>query len=440
MRFLERATLATLTAALACAPVAVPTTPPVAAAATSFDVAGIPVIFKPVTANDVVAVSLFLKGGSANLSAQNAGIESLIGLVAPKGTEKYDKDAFTALATRTGTSVGGSATFDFSVLQAQGVRQHWDTMWDLFTQAALHPTFPEQEVATARGQLLNSLRQQTDNPDQYLSLLGDSVVYGGHAYAILPQGTVASVTGLTRGALVSWHRERLSKENLLLVVAGNVSRADLEAKVAQAFGSLPARGGAAVALPPATALTPDVVVVTRQIPTNYIAGYYAAPAPSHPDYAAFRVATSILSDRLFEEVRTKRNLSYAANARLFDRRANVGRIYVTAVAPDTAVRVMLAEVQRMQREPVAADLLAEKISVLLTQYWMAQETNSSQAMQLGFWELSGGGWRNAFDLPARLRAVTPADVQQAAQRYLRNARFVVIGDPAKIQRELFTSM
>jgi zinc protease len=265
-------------------------------------------------------------------------------------------------------------------------------------------------------------------------------VYAGHAYAVLPQGTVASVTALTRDALVNWHRQRLSKENLLLVVVGNVNRADLEAKVAAAFGSLPSTGGAAATLPPAPSLTPDVLVVSRQIPTNYIAGYYAAPSPSHPDYAAFRVATSILSDRLFEEVRTKRNLSYAANARFFDRRANIGRIYVTAVQPDTAVRVMLSEVQRLQREPVAADLLAEKISVLLTQFWMSQETNSNQAAQLGFWELSGGGWENLYNLTARIRAVTPADVQAAAQRYLRNARFVVIGDPAKIERGLFTSM
>ena len=44
---------------------------------------------------------------------------------------------------------------------------------------------------------------------------------------------------------------------------------------------LPATGGTAATLAAMPTLTPDVLVVSRQIPTNYIAGYYAAPPPSH---------------------------------------------------------------------------------------------------------------------------------------------------------------
>jgi zinc protease len=405
-----------------------------------FSAAGVPVIFKSVRANDVVAVRLYLKGGSANLSAATAGIESFIADLGERGTEKYDKDTFTALATRTGTSIGGSAAYDYSVFVAQGVRQHWDTMWDLFTQATLQPTLPPAEVEIVRGQLLNAIRQQQDDPDSYLSLLGDSVVYAGHAYAALPSGTATSVAALTRDQLNEWRRTRMTKENLLVVVVGNVSRVDLENKIAASFGQLPERGGTAVTLRPLVPITKDVLIIERQLPTNYIAGYYAAPAPSEADYPAFRVASSILSNRLFEEVRTKRNLSYAVAARLFDRRSNVGQIYVTAVNPDTTLRVMLAEVRRLQTEPVPADIVGERVSVLVTQYWLGQETNMNQAAQLGIFELVGGGWENLYTYANRLRAVTPANIQRVAQQYMRNARFVVIGDPTKIPRELFTSL
>src|SRR5688572_33149868 len=67
-------------------------------------VAGIPVIHKRVTANDVVAVQVYLKGGSAALTPDKAGIENLLGAVITKGTTKYDKDKFNAIATSTGTS------------------------------------------------------------------------------------------------------------------------------------------------------------------------------------------------------------------------------------------------------------------------------------------------------------------------------------------------
>lgn len=63
-----------------------------------------------------------------------------------------------------------------------------------------------------------------------------------------------------------------------------------------------------------------------------------------------------------------------------------------------------------------------------------------QAQLLGVWELTGGGWRNGLTFVDRMRAVTPAEIQSVAKKYLRNARFVVVGDPKKIDRGLFVSM
>jgi zinc protease len=404
-----------------------------------FTAGGIPVIFKPITANEVIAVRLYLKGGSAAQTAETAGIERLVTALATRGTQKYSKEEFANRATATGTQVGGEVNFDFSVFTGQAVRQNWDEAWDLFTQAALHPTFPEAEVTQVKGQMLNSLRQRRDDPDALLTLLGDSVLYAGSPLAVDPLGTPASIQRLTRDDLSRWHATRLTKANLLLVVVGNVDRADLERKVAQAFGSLPATGGVV----PRTVVAPrgkgEVVIETRPLPTNYIAGMFRTPSPADPDYAATRVALYILHNRLFEEVRTKRNLSYAVAAAIAQRASNFGRLYVTAVSPDTTLGVMLAEVRRLQQEPVTAKQLKENVNVLATSYWTGQLTNMGQAAQLGLFELVGGGWERAISFAEELDRVTPQDVQRVAQRYLRDGRFVVVGDPTKIDRTLFSS-
>ena len=201
------------------------------AQAAKFTVAGIPVIFKPVTANDVVAVRLYLKGGAENLTAQNAGIETMMLAASTQGTSKYSKDAFADLSTLTGTNIGEETTMDFSVLTMQSVRQKWGTAWDLFTQAALHPTFPASEVEIVRGQMIDAVKRRADDPDTYLNYLADSSFYSGHPYSAVPAGTEASLAAITRDALAAWHKARMTKENLLLVVVGNVPRADLEAKV-----------------------------------------------------------------------------------------------------------------------------------------------------------------------------------------------------------------
>jgi predicted Zn-dependent peptidase len=38
----------------------------------------------------------------------------------------------------------------------------------------------------------------------------------------------------------------------------------------------------------------------------------------------------------------------------------------------------------------------------------------------------------------KLSAVTPADVQRVAQKYMRNIRFVVLGNPKSVDPKVFT--
>ena len=405
-----------------------------------FEVAGIPVIFKPVRANDVIAVRMYLKGGSANLTAANAGIEALMLETADKGTAKYSKDAFNEKAVATGTNIGSAAGVDYSVLTLQAIRQHWETAWDLFSQAALHPTFPSAELELVRAQMINGVKRIADDPDSYLTYLADSMLYVGHPYAVRPGGTVASLTGITRAAIEQWHKTRMTKENLVIVVVGNVNRADLTQKIAAAFGSLPGKGGAAVRTTALGTITPELFTVKRELPTNYITGYFAAPSPADPDYAAFRVAIDVLGDRLFEEVRTKRNLTYAVGAGLETRVANRGRLYVTAVQPDTTIRVIFTEVRRLQNEPIPPRTLAENVNVFLTNFWAGQQTAMGQAQQLGLFELAGGGYQNLARFVENVKRVAPADVERVAKRYLTRARFVVIGDPTKVTRTVILGL
>jgi zinc protease len=409
------------------------------AGTTKFSVAGIPVIFKPVRANDVVAVRLYLRGGSGNLTPATAGIEALMLEAAQQGTAKYEKDALNERLVETGTTISGEAGYDYSVLALRGVRQHWNEAWDLFSQVALNPTFPESEVELVRARMLDQVKRIPDDPDSYLSYLADSSFYAGHAYAVPPGGTPQSIAGIQRAALGDWHRRRFTKENLLVVVVGNVSRADVAAKVAATFGKLPATGGRAVRPAALRPVTRDVLLLKRELPTNYITGYFSAPAPGHADYAALRVATDILSNRLFEEVRTKRNLTYAVGAGLGNRATNRGSLYVTAVAPDTTLKVIFSEVRRLQSEPLSRSRLAENVNTFITRFWLGQQSSMGQAAQLGAFELVGGGWQNVYRFVDAVRRVTPADVQRVAGKYMQRARFAVIGDPTKVDRALITS-
>jgi zinc protease len=230
----------------------------------------------------------------------------------------------------------------------------------------------------------------------------------------------------------------MQSSRLLLVLVGDLDAARVRAEINASFGKLPRGDYRPAPLPPLAFKAATVDVTQRAIPTNYIQGVFAAPPLSAEDYYAMRVASSLLQDRVMIEVRYKRNLSYAPEAFLRTQGANLGGISVSAVDANQAVSVMLFEISKMQREAAPNSEIGGVISGFLTRHYMGQETNSAQAGDLAIYELIGGGWRNSLTFLERLRAVTPKDVQRVAQKYMHNIRFVVLGDPARIDKNVFT--
>jgi predicted Zn-dependent peptidase len=82
----------------------------------SFDVNGLKVIFKQNTANDILSVNMYFKGGVVNLNEDQAGLESLTLIVAQKATKNYPKDKLNATLERLNTQINSNADLDYSRL------------------------------------------------------------------------------------------------------------------------------------------------------------------------------------------------------------------------------------------------------------------------------------------------------------------------------------
>jgi zinc protease len=410
-----------------------------AALVTEFDVNGLKVIVKRRAGSQTVAAGLFLRGGSRNITAENAGIESLMLDVATEASLNFPRERLRAELARMGTVMGASENYDYSVLSLTSTRQNFDSSWDIFADVALRPSFTKEDFELVKSRKVSGLRDDSDDPDTYLQRLQEKVAYTGHPYLNRPQGTAESVARLTLEDVRRYHQQAMQTSRLMLVIVGDLDPATLRASIAASFGKLPRGNYVSNPVPPLSFAAPTVEVTQRGLPTNYIQGLFTAPSLTADDIHAMQIASSILQDRVFEEVRVKRNLSYAPSAFLSSQGANVGGIYVTAVDANQAVRVMLDEIKRLQTQPIDQQDITGVVAQYLTKYYLSQETNAAQAANLAEYELIGGGWRRSFDMLSHLRAVSPADVQHAAQKYMRNIRFVVIGDPQRIDKSVFTS-
>ena len=405
-------------------------------AVAEFTVNGLRVLVKQRPTSQTVAVGLFVRGGARNLTAANAGIEALTLDLATESSENFPRELLRRELSRTASALSYGVNRDYSVFTLATTRQYFDRSWQTFVDAALHPSLSPEDFNLVKQRRLSNLSDDEDNPDSLLALLGARVAYAGHPYSNDPRGTTETVTRLTLEDLRNYHRQILETSRLLLVIVGDIDPAEIQRK-ASAFSKLPVGTYQPPPVPTLSFAAPTLAVTTRQLPTNYIQGTYAAPSLTSPDIYAMRVATAILRNRLFEEVRMKRSLSYAPDAFLNEFAANSGGIYVTAVDANQAMQVMLNEISKLQSENVSAEEIKAQAQSFLTGHYLDQETNAAQAGELAKYELVGGGWRNSGVLLDRLRAVTPQDVRRVANTYMRNLQFIVVGDPAKIDRKIF---
>lgn len=408
-----------------------------AALVTEFDVNGLKVIVKRRPNSPTVSAGLFIRGGARNLTAQTAGIESFMLNVMTEGSRQFPRETLRRELSKTASEIGAGSNYDFSALTLASTKQNFDRSWDIFTDIALNPAFAPTDVELTRTKILTGLANENDTPDSQLQVLEDKVIYANTSYSNRPSGTAETVAAIKAEDLRAYHQKTMQTSRLLLVIVGDLDAADLQRRIAASLGKLPRGEFTEAALPTLDFSKPTLDITARNLPTNYIQGVFDAPALSNPDFYAMRVATTILRENVYTEVRVKRNLSYAPSAEMGQLAANTGNIYVTAVDANQSISLMLNEIEQLKTRLVTEDKIDAVSGGFLTDYYLGQETNGAQVGELARYELIGGGWKNSFEFLNRVKEVTPQDVQRVSQKYMKNLRFVVLGKPEFINRQIF---
>ncbi len=409
-----------------------------AAQVTEFEVNGLKVLVKRRSSSPTVAAGLFIRGGARNINEKNAGIESLMLNSAIEASKKYPKQTVRREVVGSGSGIGATAASDYSVVSLVATRPNFDRIWDIFADVMLNPAFAAEDIERNRAATLTGLREIETNPEGALAVAIERNIYAGHPYGNDVNGTVSTVSALKAADLIAYHKKVMQTSQLLLVFVGDLDAEDLKARIAASFGKLPRGDYKEQPFPQFDFSKPTVDIVARpNIPTNYVEGVFNAPAANNADYYPMQVAMAILGQLIFEEVRTKRQLSYAPDAEIHKFAANTASISVSSVNADQSVQVMLEQVNFMRTKYLTDEIVSDVAGNFLRRYYLDQETSPAQVGELARYELTGGGWRNTYDFLKRVSEVKSADVNAVSNKYMKNIRFVVVGNPKAINQSIF---
>ncbi|MEO9019242.1 MAG: pitrilysin family protein [Gemmatimonadaceae bacterium] len=405
----------------------------------SFTVDGIPVILRRNASNNVVVANVYLLGGVRQVTRATSGIEPFLLSVSERGTLHYPKAVLRSKTSALGSGFVVAPGVDWTMFGARTITSALDSTWAIFADRLMYPAIQPAEVELVRSQLLSAQQQERDDPDSYVADLADSVAFAGHPYAVSATGNAVSLAQITPAALREYQRSQIVRSRMLLVVVGDVTRPHLESLIHATLARLPAGSYHWTLPPPVPGTAESMVLVQRDLPTNYLLGYVAGPLASSPDYTALRVAATVLTGQMFSEIRGRQNLTYDVHAPFLEHAASASGLYVTTVSPDTTLRLMKYFVNQLQAETVTSEGLERLELQFITQYFLDNETNASQADFLARSQLYQGDYRRAMSFVEDLKSVTPLAVQAAARKYFRNFHWAYLGDTTKVNRKVLES-
>jgi zinc protease len=390
----------------------------------------------------VANVNLYVRSGSAAEPVERAGLAGMTAELLTKGTPTRSASEISETIEGVGGSLSTNAGNDWLTVSSSVLSEHLPLAFELASDVALRPTFPEQEITVTRRRILSALQAQLGQPSAIADRIFLRDVYGAeHPYGVSPvPGTVQAIT---RDEMVAFHQDRFTAGNALLVVSGVVDPAQVESLARQYFGAMRAGPAwpAAFPSPPNLAGT-RIALVHRpgSVQSNIKLGHLAM-RPDDPDYFALTVLNNIVgggSDaRLFQILREERGWTYGAYTQL-TRPVDIGHFAAWAEVrnevTDSALVEMLHQLRRIRDETVPMDEFEGAKSFLAGSFPLRLETAGQIAGQIAQARLLGLPLEYVTGYPERIMAVTPADVQRVARAYVHPDRMaiVVVGDARQV--------
>jgi hypothetical protein len=260
------------------------------------------------------------------------------------------------------------------------------------------------------------------------------LVYGLHPYGYPGTGTPASIERITPGDLVEYHHRYFTPGNGILAVVGDVTTAEAFAAVDKAFGGWERRDvqGALVMGPPPPVRRVVVIDLPGAMQTEIRAGHLGNLRKSD-DSIAVDLAVRILggegANRLQQVLRSKRGLAYGAAAGVSAYLGLGDIVAETETPPEAAgeaLRVMVDEFFRLQRERVSVRELDDAKAVLTGRFPLSLETPDDIATKVLTALFYGLPRSDLETFRERVNAVTPDDIQRAARAHLRPDRLSMV--------------
>lgn len=414
---------------------------------------GLAVIVHEMPQSSLVAVSLFVRGGSRVERDDEIGVAHFMEHMLFHGSKKFPSEQIISdLVEGHGGEFNAYTSRERICCFIHGFREQVETACDILAHAAFCSIFSPRKIATEREAILQEIAEKNDDPSDYGAQIYTGLIWGEHPMGREISGSSEAVIRYRQKHLKSYHERFFAPNNMVLAFAGNISQYDAMQYAKRYFGCFPAR---VVDIPKNPMVVPkSEQIIFSERPTQQAICFLGRTPVDwiscRPEHTANQVALELLmhilgdgiSSRLFREVRTKYGLAYSifSTAHIMEDFGYFS-IYFGADPKNIArtIEIVSRELDKVVADCVTEEELAKAKNSARRAYAKASEDSLLMANTLGQIKSMG---RDSLDLEENFKnnvlPVTCHDIRTMARRIFeeQHLRFAAIGQIKKYEKDI----
>ena len=390
---------------------------------------GITVLVYERPGSQSVMIEGYLPAGALAETPDQSGLANYTAVSLMRGSQQFSFDDIYERLESVGAELGFSSGYHLTSFSAQSLAEDVDLVLNLLSSVMRQPIFPEPLLNQLKGQIITGLQMRANDTQHMASRTLRQMIYPNHPYGRSQNGSLQTVPGLTVADAQQFHANHYGPAGMVICLVGALTPAQAVAKVSHVLGDWQNEAQQRMPALPKLEMVNGRLTQHHIMPDKYqsdIALGRPGPTRKAPDYLAASLMNTVLGvfgmmGRIGKNVREAQGLAYYAYSSLQGGLGPGAWLAAAGVSPDKveqATNGILDEIARIQNERVPAEELADSQAYRTGSLPVGLETNSGIANVITDMELYEWGLDYLLEYPDLVRAITPEQVQAAAQKYL----------------------
>ena len=388
----------------------------------------------------VAYCALSIRCGTRNEKGFHNGIAHFVEHTIFKGTERRSASVINGYLDRLGGELNAFTTKEEIVFHATVLKEDLPKAADLLMELATKATFPENEINTEKGVVIDEINSYKDTPSEDIYDRFEEMLFAGHPLSGKILGTTASVKKITREELLKFVREKFIPESMAFTVVADIDEEKMKKDVLKLAGKYfgttdnsasedgteerkdtEAPSGDGYFVPAAEPF--DKTVNKRNHQANCIIGGLAPSLYQEKDRLATILLCNILggpatNSILNSVLREKHGWVYAVEC-AYTQYSDTGMVAISLGCDkdnlDRCLKAIDKEIEKLQACPLSERRLKAAKKQLLGQLAVSGDNGETQCLSMGKGLIAYGKVSSGKENRSLVEAVTADDVQRMAQ-------------------------